>query len=171
MADLQTGSYDAHFHKYDLYSDILRRLSMELIPLAENKHLEFILETPEVNTTVVVDEFSMRQIFSNLIDNAIKYTEKGSVKISFSRDEQNRLVVSIADTGIGIKEEYLPYLFDAFSQERQGYTRKFEGNGLGLALVKKYAVINNIDISIDTEIEKGTTFNLIFAHNDEEINT
>ncbi len=166
MADLQTGSYEAHLHKYDLFSDILRRLSMELMPIAEGKGLRLIIETPEVDTTAYVDEFSMRQILSNLIDNAIKYTEKGYVKVVFNRDEQNRLVVSISDTGIGIKEEYLPNLFDAFSQEMQGYTRKFEGNGLGLALVKKYAIINKIDITVETEVGKGTTFNLIFNETD-----
>ncbi len=166
MADLQTGSYEAHPHKYDLFSDILRRISMELMPIAEEKGLQLIIETPEVDTTAYVDEFSMRQILSNLIDNAIKYTEKGYVKVVFNRDEQNRLVISISDTGIGIKEEYLPNLFDAFSQEMQGYTRKFEGNGLGLALVKKYAIINNIDITVETEVGKGTTFNLIFNEAD-----
>ncbi len=162
MADLQTGSYEAHFHKYDLYSDILRRLSLELMPLAERKGLQLIIEPPEVDTTAYIDEFSMRQILSNLVDNSIKYTEKGFVKVMFKRDEKERLVVSISDTGIGIKKEYLPHLFDAFSQEMQGYTRKFEGNGLGLALVKKYAIINKIDITVETEVGKGTTFNLIF---------
>ncbi len=168
MADLQTGSYEAHYAKYDLYKDILKRLSMEMISFAKEKGLDLIVEPPEVDTTSYIDEFSVRHIFSNLIDNAIKYTEKGFVKVDFSRDGNNRLVVSVSDSGIGIKEEYLPHLFEAFSQEMQGYTRKFEGNGLGLALVKKYAIINNIDIQVDTEVGRGTTFHLVFNPIDEK---
>ncbi len=162
MADLQTGSFEVHPHKYDLFSDIVRRLSYEFIPKAESKGLILNIIPPDIDTTVMVDEFSMRQIISNLIDNAIKYTEKGSIEVSFSKNEEGKLVLSVKDTGIGIKDEYLPNLFEPFSQEMQGYTRKFDGTGLGMALVKKYAELNNLDIRIDTEVGVGTTFYVIF---------
>jgi signal transduction histidine kinase len=162
MADLQTGSFEVHPHKYDLFSDIVRRLSYEFFPKAESKGLMLNVIPPDFDAKVMVDEFSMRQIISNLIDNAIKYTEKGFVEVSFSKNEEGKLVLSVKDTGIGIKAEYIPNLFEPFSQEMQGYTRKFDGNGLGMALVKKYAELNNLDISVETEVGKGTTFYVIF---------
>jgi len=162
MADLQTGSFEVHPHKYDLFSDIIRRLSYEFFPKAESKGLMLNIISPDIDTTVIIDEFSIRQILSNLIDNAIKYTEKGYVEVSFSKNEEGKLIVAVKDTGIGIKDEYLPYLFEPFSQEMQGYTRKFDGNGLGMALVKKYAELNNLDISVETEVGKGTTFYVVF---------
>ena len=69
----------------------------------------------------------------------------------------------MTDTGIGISKEYQPHLFQMFSQEEQGYTRKFEGNGLGLALVKKYCEMNNASIDVISEKHKGSTFRVGFT--------
>ena len=69
----------------------------------------------------------------------------------------------IIDSGIGISEDYLPNLFNPFTQEEQGYSRSFDGNGLGLALVKKYCGILNADISVESKKDVGTTFTVKFA--------
>ena len=69
---------------------------------------------------------------------------------------------SVKDSGIGISKEFLPSLFNSFSQEYQGYTRKFEGNGLGLALAKKYCEINNAEIIVDSQKGIGSEFKIIF---------
>ena len=68
----------------------------------------------------------------------------------------------VKDTGIGISKEYIANLFAPFSQEDVGYKREFEGNGLGLALVKKYVEINNADILVESEKDRGSTFTVIF---------
>ena len=76
-------------------------------------------------------------------------------------EKQNgKYIIEVADTGVGISEEYIPQLFEKFSQEEQGYTRKFEGNGLGLALVKKYCDINNANIKVVSKKGVGTTFTI-----------
>ncbi len=162
MTDLQTGSFEPHFQKWDVYDQILRRVFFEYLPKAKEKNLALILNEPEGDTHAAVDEFSVRHIFANIIDNAIKYTHKGQVNIRAYRNPDNKLTFEISDTGIGIDEKYIPHLFEAFSQEQQGYTRKFEGNGLGLALVKQYCDINDIDIEIKSEKGKGTTVYLTF---------
>ncbi len=162
MTDLQTGSFEPHFQEWDVYNQILRRVFLEYLPKAKDKNLALILNEPKGDTNVTVDEFSVRNILSNIVDNAIKYTDKGHVAINTYRNEENKLVIEISDTGIGIDEEYLPFLFEAFSQEQQGYTRKFEGNGLGLALVKQYCEINNIDIKVKSKKGEGTAFILTF---------
>ncbi len=75
---------------------------------------------------------------------------------------KNKLLVQFVDTGIGIEEEFLPHVFEIFSQEDRGHTRKFEGNGLGLALVKSYCELNKINIKIKSKKGVGTTVNLTF---------
>ncbi|NCQ04762.1 MAG: hypothetical protein GW834_09800, partial [Cyanobacteria bacterium] len=93
--------------------------------------------------------------------NAIKYTKKGIISVILSKN-QNKIVIEIVDTGIGISNEFIPTIFDAFTQEEQGYTRKYEGNGLGLALVKNYVEINKGNISVESIKGKGTTFRVEF---------
>ncbi|OGU77934.1 MAG: hypothetical protein A2W11_12710 [Ignavibacteria bacterium RBG_16_35_7] len=102
------------------------------------------------------------QIFQNLIGNAIKYTLKGSVTVILEDFNEEKLQVVVKDTGIGISKEYIANLFAPFSQEDVGYKREFEGNGLGLALVKKYVEINNADILVESEKDRGSTFTVIF---------
>ena len=98
-------------------------------------------------------------IFTNLIDNAIKYTNKGEVVVSIKRNSKSQIEVEVKDTGIGIADHYLESLYKPFTQEDQGYTRRFEGNGLGLALVQKYAELNNAKIKVDSKKGIGSSFN------------
>ncbi len=161
-ADIHTGSYEPHYNTWDIYDQILRKLFYDFIPQAEAKSLALTMEEPQGDTKVYVDEYSVRHIFINLLDNAIKYTTKGKISVKIFRNEEDKLTVEISDTGIGIDEKYVPYLFEIFSQEHSGYTRKYDGNGLGLTLVKAYCDINNIEIKLDTKKNEGTTFTLIF---------
>ncbi len=165
MSELQTGMYQYSPKEFDLHNDVLLELYSDFKSQAESKNLEFSLLQKIKCTRVYADEYSTKQIFSNLIDNAIKYTPKGSVTVSVDRNDDKNVLVQITDTGIGMSEEYLQKLFEPFSQEEQGYTRKFEGTGLGLALVKKYCEINKIEIAVESKKGKGTTFSLVFQNN------
>ena len=104
----------------------------------------------------------MNQIFPNLIGNAVKYTHKGHINISIENYQKNKIIVKIEDTGIGISSKYIKNLFSPFSQEDAGQTRKYEGNGLGLALVKEYVKVNNGEIGVQSEKNKGTVFSVVF---------
>ena len=111
---------------------------------------------------IFADRYSAQQLFCNLIDNAVKYTPKnGEIEIRLHKSDNN-LLVDITDTGIGISNEYLPNLFTPFTQEEMGYTRKFDGNGLGLAIAKKYADLNNAMINVKSVKGKGSSFTVIF---------
>ena len=76
----------------------------------------------------------------------------------------DQISVDVSDTGIGITKEYLPKLFQPFTQEQTGYSRRYEGNGLGLALVKKYLDMINSTIIVQSEKNKGTTFTIVFKN-------
>ncbi len=96
------------------------------------------------------DEYAITQSISNLIENAIKFTQEGFVKITLYKDENGDINLDISDTGIGIKNEYIQYIFEPYRQEEMGYGRKYEGVGLGLALVKKLINLNNFSISVSS---------------------
>ncbi len=162
MSELQTGKYQVENKKINIKERILRDIYSEFSLSAKNKGLEFSISAKANNTNIFCDEYSIYQIFGNLVDNAIKYTKKGKVYIEVRRNSADKLEVEVTDTGIGISEAYLPELFTAFSQEEQGYSRKFEGNGLGLALVHRYCELNNISIKVKSKKNVGTTFTLTF---------
>lgn len=161
MSEIQTSSYDYKPREIKLNTEILEPIFAEYQHIAQRKNLDFTIIDETVESKIYADEYSVAQIFANLFDNALKYTEKGKITVVL-RDVKEKLMVEISDTGIGISEEYLPNLFKPFIQEEQGYTRKFEGNGLGLALVKKYCELNNIEISVKSQKGKGASFTLLF---------
>ena len=90
---------------------------------ARKKGLGFQLLKNTNNTIVSADLFSTSQIFVNLIDNAIKYTLEGTIEVIVSRNHKDELIVTVSDTGIGISKEFLPKLFEPFTQEQQGYSK------------------------------------------------
>lgn len=166
MSELQTGSYSYRAKHFDLFNDIVQKQFKTFQPIAETKKIIFKLNNPGVDTIIEADEYSTNQIFHHLIDNALKYTHKGKVEITINRSPRNNLYVDVSDTGIGIAEEYIPMLFTPFSREEQGYTRNFEGNGLGLALVKKYCELNAAEIKVSSIKGKGTTFRVTFPNHE-----
>ncbi|MCK9212168.1 MAG: HAMP domain-containing histidine kinase [Ignavibacteriaceae bacterium] len=127
----------------------------------KEKNLYCLYEDLSNHALLKTDQYSFNLVMQNLIDNAIKFTKKGSIKIT-SYFEKNKFCISVADTGIGISEEYLQKIFTPFSQEVMGYSRPYEGNGLGLALAKNLLALNNATIEVKSEKGKGSTFSLIF---------
>ncbi|MFC2133168.1 ATP-binding protein [Bacteroidota bacterium] len=162
MSEIQTGTYEYNPQNINLFDDILVKLGKEFIPIAKLKGIELVLTKKTDSTQIVADQYSITQMFANLIDNAIKYTKTGSITISIFRDNDNNLVAEVSDTGVGIAEEYIPRLFEPFSQETQGYTRNYEGNGLGLALVKEYCNMSNANIELESMKGVGSTFRITF---------
>ncbi len=162
MSEIQTGTYEYKKVEADLLNDIVKLIFNEYKILAEQKGLVIELNIQTIDTRINIDKYTVGQIVANLVDNAIKYTEQGTVEVIISRNKLNCLLLEVKDTGIGISEEYLPNIFSEFTQEEQGYTRKFEGNGLGLALVKKYCEMNGAVISVMSTKGEGSTFRVDF---------
>ncbi len=163
MAQFQAGTFEVFKIKIDLVEDILKNINNEFQNTAKQRGLELTFENTATQTKLLGDKYSISQLFVNLIDNALKYTKEGFVNVKVYHDENGVLSVDVVDTGIGISENFLPTLFKPFSQEEQGYSRKFDGNGLGLALVKKYCEINDAIIQVKSEKNKGTKFTVKFA--------
>ncbi len=115
-----------------------------------------------VPTGMVGDPTRIRQVLSNLVDNAIKFTEAGGVVVRVSYDERRRfpLQIRISDTGCGIPNDAQAKIFDSFVQADGSATRKFGGTGLGLAIVKQLVEIMGGELSLQSETAKGSTFTL-----------
>ena len=160
LSELHTGSYKKHITNFDVYTEILEKLYLENRFIAKERNIQFQLTNNAKSTIIQADKYSLEQIFSNLIDNSLKYTSKGKIEIAIENDSNNQIVIKISDTGIGIAEEYLPNIFKHFSQEEGGYSRKYDGNGIGLSLVKEYCDLNNIQIEVSSKKNIGTTFTL-----------
>lgn len=124
---------------------------------AEKKKINLTLSKCNLNQDINCDIKMFNHIFQNLIGNAIKFTEVGEVNISLSKIE-NKLVVIVKDTGIGIDKQNIEYIFDEFKQIDSSNTKKYEGTGLGLSIAKKYIEILGGQIFVESELGKGTTF-------------
>ena len=161
MSAVQSGNYKAKFEKFNLVED-LKNLSKEFTNLAKEKGLEIFFTNNSLSSDISADRYTIGQVFQNLIGNAVKYTQRGQVSVTIDDYEDNRVVVKVEDTGIGMSEKYIKNLFTPFSQEDAGQTRKYEGNGLGLALVKEYVTLNKGIITVESEKNKGSLFSVIF---------
>jgi signal transduction histidine kinase len=163
VSQLQSGTYTPKFERFDIFHEVLAPMITTKKSHAEKKGLRFIINSTTLNCEITADKYSTIQICSNLIDNSIAYTEKGIIEIDITRTAESRLQISIIDTGIGIEEEYLNQVFNLFTQESDGYTRKFEGIGLGLTAVKGFCDVNKIDLTLRSEKDAGTVVTLVFS--------
>ena len=162
MSQFYSGTFEVQFGKVNLVEDILLEIFDEYQPFAESKGLEMILNNQVVEDEIICDKYSIQQLFINLVENSIKYTNKGIISIGVYEKDEAYINVVITDSGIGMSEEFLENLWKPFSQEETGYTRKYEGNGLGLALVKEYANINYANISAESIKNVGSKFIIEF---------
>lgn len=127
------------------------------------KNLEMKINISKNLIYMTADLFQMEQVFINLIDNAVKYTEKGVIAISFSK-EYNYLRIEISDTGTGIPEEHLSRLFERFYVVDKSRSRKMGGTGLGLSIVKHIVGLHEGEISVESKIGKWTKFTILLPN-------
>ncbi|MBM7614961.1 response regulator [Alkaliphilus hydrothermalis] len=167
LSKIEAGKVDINnveFHSNELVKEL--RLLFEKI--AEEKKIQFKV-TDSLNTFIVADRHKISQILRNLISNAIKFTEKGTVNLSIyhSPEKKNSVKFSVTDTGIGISQENLASIFEEFQQGDGSICRCFEGTGLGLSISKKLAELIQGYITVESTPYKGSDFTL---HLDNAIN-
>lgn len=132
----------------------------DLKNIATDKDLRLELEVdPKLPETINHDEARISQIVTNLVSNAIKFTESGTVRLAF-RGSDDRLIIQVSDTGIGIPQSKQHLIFDDFFQVDGTSTRHQQGAGLGLAIVKRLVLLMNGSINLASEVDKGSTFTI-----------
>jgi len=138
-------------------ADLLRNISHIFAHRIKAKKLKFIFEQNDPDIEILADQYQLEQVFINLIDNALKYTEKGEIRIS-AEDTDKDLKFIISDSGNGISEEHLPRLFERFYVVDKSRSRRMGGTGLGLSIVKHIVNLHDGTINVESKIGEGTKF-------------
>jgi len=125
----------------------------------KEKNLKVKIEIDNYNTKIKGDSYKLEQVFINLIDNAIKYTEEGEIKINYFL-KNNSVIIEIIDTGIGIPEEHIDRIFERFYVVNKSRSRKLRGTGLGLSIVKHIVLLHGGKIDVKSEVGKGSKFTI-----------
>lgn len=167
LSKIEAGKIELFFETF-LISDIMRDIVSTSQPLANKNNNELILENNLDLDSVYADQTRVRQIVLNLVSNACKFTKDGQVTIGLSAkstEQQQILEISVSDTGIGMSEEQVGRLFQAFTQADSSTTRKYGGTGLGLIITKHLSRIMGGDVTVSSTEGKGTTFTASFVIN------
>lgn len=137
---------------------LFNRITSEFMPIANNKGLAFSVQMPQINFTLKGDADRIEQITDNLLSNAIKFTETGSIQLTVDYNI-DKLIITIHDTGIGMDKETMQYIFNPF--ERASNNTNVEGFGLGLSITKRLVNLLSGEISVESQLEKGSTFTVL----------
>jgi len=158
ISKIEAGQLQVEHEPFDLSSSI-RKVEETIRPLAETKGLNFdIMIDPHVGI-ITGDARRFEEVILNLLSNAIKFTEQGRVTVTVTSDS-DRVIIRVADTGIGIRTEDIDKIFKPFQQVDSGLTRKYEGTGLGLTICKKLVRLMGGDIMVESEYGKGSVFTI-----------
>ncbi|MEN6423248.1 MAG: ATP-binding protein, partial [Smithella sp.] len=148
--------------------DCVEKVVKSSQPLADKKGIELSAAmAPEIRL-IKSDRRRVEQILLNLISNAVKFTEQGFVRLNCVGHE-NKIIIAVQDSGIGIKAEDMDILFNAFRQIESGITRKYDGTGLGLAISRKLANLLGGEITVESVWGQGSTFSLILPNEGEKV--
>ena len=172
ILDISKIESDELVIKYDIVD--IEKLFFEIKSIYMHQIMEKGIEPFfEINTNniyfIIIDEVRLKQILINVLDNAIKFTEKGFIKVKFEINKNTSidsadLKISVEDTGIGIHEEDFENIFDTFWQKDGKATRQYEGTGIGLALVRKLVNLMNGEINLESVVEEGSKFSITYKN-------
>ena len=156
---IEAGHVILDRREFDLHESIRDVLALLALSAAE-KDVELSVDFAEGMPNMFLgDAGRFRQIMTNLLGNAVKFTEQGSVRV-FVRQMQTGLMITVKDTGIGIPADKLEAIFNKFQQADVGTTRKYEGTGLGLSIAKRLVNLMGGKIMVDSEVGKGSRFDI-----------
>jgi len=142
---------------------LLSELNSEFSDAFRKKKIELIIDLPSGDCRMKTDRIKLKEILRNLLENARKFTQKGKVTVRFSFDTtRDQVEYTVSDTGIGMKKEILPKIFDLFYQAEPGREANDASAGLGLNIVKRMVAALSGEIDVASEVGKGTTFRLRF---------
>jgi len=164
ITQIETGKYDLKNRTFDFY-DMVENLISVSKPSAEEKNLDLKYTiNKDLPKLLVGDSKKIQQVLRNLINNSIKFTEKGKIEVTVDFEmtaaKKVKLFISVSDTGIGIHEDDVGKLFKPFSQVDSSNTRDYGGSGLGLYISKKIVETMDGKIQVNTNIDRGTEFKI-----------
>ncbi len=171
LAKIEAGKTPLRLEEFEIQETLLAIRGM-FRPLLENSpQVELVFESSLEIPGLYSDQGKIAQIIRNLISNALKFTEKGSVRVKTSKLDEKYLLIQVIDTGIGIAKENISRIFEEFTQVDSSIQRKVKGTGLGLPLSKSLAELLGGRIFLESEPDKGSCFSIVipfvFSSDDE----
>ncbi|MET3127777.1 signal transduction histidine kinase/ligand-binding sensor domain-containing protein/DNA-binding response OmpR family regulator [Arcicella rosea] len=168
LSKLDSGKMTLVTTKFNLI-DFLKPIFLSFEPFAQKKGLTYVLDCSSEDIFVLADADKIEKIITNLLSNAFKFTESGSIVLSIKAVEQRKnedldlnqyVEITVSDSGIGIPQDNLSYIFDHFYQVVHNH-HKNEGTGIGLSLTKELVELHKGTISVESQISKGSTFKIL----------
>ena len=172
LSKIESGKMELEYSSV-MIEEVVADLKGLFSPIAKEKNLDFTITVDEKNVSIIeTDRMRLDQILKNLLSNALKFTQKGTVnlKVFVPANNPNSVAFAVADTGIGIPKEKQHLIFEAFQQADGSTRRKFGGTGLGLSISKELAKLLGGEIHLKSEVGNGSTFTLYLpVHKKDEI--
>jgi PAS domain S-box-containing protein len=160
LSKIEAGKMELFLETFDVRSTV-DDVATTVRPLIEKNSNKLVVDCPDDIGTMHSDATRARQIFLNLLSNASKFTEGGTIRLEARRETDSTgdwMVFTVRDTGVGMTTEQLGKLFESFSQAEKNTAHKYGGTGLGLAISRRFAELMGGDIAVDSEIDVGTVF-------------
>jgi signal transduction histidine kinase/ActR/RegA family two-component response regulator len=159
VARFDSGKIELQESEFSL-GELLAAEARQILPLAQDKNLELIVEPLERPIWLRTDRVKLGRVLGNLLSNAIKFTERGTVRVSavLTADPERRVLIRVSDTGPGIAPEHHARIFDEFAQLRNPARDASQGTGLGLAICKRLIEVLGGTISVESQLGRGSTF-------------
>lgn len=157
LAKIESGKFPMELSEFDI-NELVRRCIIMFEKRIEDKNLEVSIQLTEEKMMVWADEDRISQVVTNLVDNAVKFTNEGGELKIWTNSAGNKVYVNIADTGEGIPEEEQPYIFERFYKVDKSHSRNKPGTGIGLSIVKRIITQHGEKITLRSIRDKGTTF-------------
>jgi two-component system phosphate regulon sensor histidine kinase PhoR len=164
ISELEDGETKLEFEKIDLnrmIKNILRIFDQKI----KQKHLSIEIHIDSDFPTIHGDPFRLEQMFINILDNAVKHTEKGKIEIFMINEDKENVSIAIQDSGIGIPKSHLSRIFERFYVVDKSRSRKLGGTGLGLAIVKHISILHNGKVTAESILGEGTRITVILPVN------
>jgi PAS domain S-box-containing protein len=156
LAKIEAGKMPVYLERISL-NELLQDIAAQMEPMIRRKGLQFNLEMPDEPVHMDTDRTKVRQIVLNLMSNAVKFTQQGSVSLS-ARVQRSKVRITVSDTGIGIHPQDLEVIFEEFRQVDQSRTREYGGTGLGLSITRKLIALLGGDIAVSSQYGRGSAF-------------
>jgi len=158
LAKIEAGRMDLHLKPVNIKNLVNETLDT-VRPMAQANSNELNVNFGKLSPTLNIDRQKLMQIFLNLLSNACKFTKSGSISFDINNDN-NFLYFCVSDTGVGIPESKLKYIFEQFTQVDASQTRQFEGTGLGMAITQNFCQLMGGNLNVESQLNQGSSFSV-----------
>ena len=157
LSKIEAGRMDLDLETFEI-GQLVRDVEAIVQPLVEKNGNALVVSCPDDLGTMQADQTKVRQALFNLLSNAAKFTERGTITLTAQREADGWITFAVSDTGIGMTEEQLGRLFEAFSQAEASTRSKYGGTGLGLAISRHFCRLMGGDLTVESVYGRGSTF-------------